>query len=508
MNRTPRPRDRTRADPVHRKQALSPMMERGTPKMLGRSLRPNFQSSKASPQFWYLVVFLFLVFALGGASRIDVQSLIILRPLSIVACALALLTLKPRHLKDNKWLMLGFASVVLITLAHLIPLPPAIWQSFPGRSEVVRIDELAKLGDVWRPITLTPINGWHSFVSLFVPLTIILFGIQLNRAELFRLLPILIGLGALSGLLGIIQVIGDPRGPLYLYRITNNGSAVGLFSNRNHAATLLACLFPMLAVFASTATGSTDSQRTKQMVAVAVGIVLIPLILVTGSRSGVILTIIGLAAAMLLYRRPDLGHKVRRGDDKRKFNPLIIFGAVAIFCLGFLTIFFSRAEALNRMFSQPASEDLRAEFWPVAYELIWKYFPLGSGAGSFVEAYQIVEPGSSLSENYLNRAHNDFLETLITFGLPGIILMASIIIFYLWRCFKIWTKQDHKRRSLAFARMASLAILMIGIASFFDYPLRTPTMMSVLTLLVLWFVGAGQFDDSNGDRTPQSQGWK
>lgn len=400
----------------------------------------------------------------------------------------------------------GIASIFALALLHLIPLPPSVWHNLPGRSEVIHIDTLAKLGPVWRPITLTPMNGWHSLTALFAPLAVILFGVQLSRAELFRLLPILIGLGALSGLIGIFQVIGDPRGPFYFYRITNNGSAVGLFSNRNHAAALLACLFPMLAVFASTATGSTDSQRTRQMIAIAIGIVLIPLILVTGSRSGLILAVVGLASAMLLYRRPVTGHSVRRSDDKLQFNPIIALGGLAIVCVGFLTIFFSRAEAVNRMFTQSATEDLRAEFWPVAYNLIWKYFPVGSGSGSFVEAYQIVEPGASLSENYLNRAHNDFLETVITFGLPGVLLIAVGIGYYLWRCFKIWGETDQRRRSLTLSRMASLAILMIGIASFFDYPLRTPTMMCVFALLILWFGEASRIEPASEHGASQMRG--
>src|SRR3546814_18783044 len=67
----------------------------------------------------------------------------------------------------------------------------------------------------------------------------------------------------MSGGLGLAQVIGPRDGPLYLYEITNNGSAVGLFANRNHQAALLACLFPMLAVYASIDHPSAERMRLK-----------------------------------------------------------------------------------------------------------------------------------------------------------------------------------------------------------------------------------------------------
>jgi O-antigen ligase len=454
---------------------------------------PNIRqsASKASAQYWILAVFLLMLFATGGASRIDVQSLIVLRPLSVIVCALACMTLRREHLIGRGWLLASLAAIFLLALLHVIPLPPSIWQSFAGRQDMVEIEKLAGIKDVWRPLTLTPMNGWHALLSLFTPMGVVLLGIQLNRDDLFRLLPLLIGLAALSGLIGLLQAIGDPQSALYFYRITNNGSAVGLFANRNHAATLLACIFPMLAVFASTATGTADEIRFRQLLAAAIAIVLVPLILVTGSRSGLVSSFIGLAAAALLYRRPAEGRVVRRGTTSRiKAAPLL--GGLAVVSLGFLTFFFSRAEAIERLFAEPAGEDGRTDFWIVSFDLFWKYFPWGSGSGSYVEAFQIAEPTRLLDATYLNRAHNDWVEIAVTFGALGVAALAVAVIGFVWRSYRLWRQTDGSRRSVAFGRMASITILITAIASISDYPLRTPTMMGVFAIFALWLSEAGR----------------
>lgn len=423
------------------------------------------------------------------------QSLVILRPLSIIVCALACTTLKRAHFGGQAWLFGWAGTIFLLALLHLIPLPPSIWQSLAGRQDLVDIERLAGLSDIWRPLTLAPMNGWHALLSLFTPLAVILLGIQLNRDNLFRLLPLVIALAALSGLLGLLQAIGDPQGSLYFYRITNNGSAVGLFANRNHAATLLACLFPMLAVYAATARGEADAVRMRQLFAASIAIVLVPLILVTGSRSGLISAVIGLTTAALLYRQPTDVRTVRRGKPDR-VKVLPILGGIAAISLALLTYFLSRAEAIERLFMEASGEDGRTDFWAVSVDLFWKYFPWGSGSGSFVEAYQVVEPTRLLDATYLNRAHNDWFETAVTFGLPGLVALAVAVTAFGIRTYGLWRRADGSKQSVAFGRLASVIIVMIAIASASDYPLRTPIMMGLFAIYALWLAEAGR------DRTP------
>ena len=158
--------------------------------------------------------------------------------------------------------VLAFAVAIACLIAvHLVPLPPAVWQALPGRELVAANDRLAGLNGVWRPFSLAPGTTWNALYSLLVPFAVLLCGIQLDRDHLLRLVPVILAIGALSGLIGILQVIGDASGPLYFYRITNGDSAVGLFSNRNHHAIFLAALFPMLAWLAGRPAASPETAR-------------------------------------------------------------------------------------------------------------------------------------------------------------------------------------------------------------------------------------------------------
>ena len=454
--------------------------------MLGT--HPN---TKPSVQYWVLALFLLALFVTGGAARTDVQSIVILRPLSIVVCAMTLMALRREHLKGQGWLLASAGATFLMMMLHLIPLPPAIWQSLAGRQELVDVGEIGGLPDTWRPLTLAPMSGWDSLVSLIAPLAVILLGLQLSREDLFRLLPLVVGLATLSGLLGLLQVIGDPRGPLYFYEITNNGSAVGLFANRNHAATLLAWLFPMLAIFASAAKGEPETGRMRRLIAPAIAIVAVPLILVTGSRSGLVSAIIGLATAFILYRQ-QADARIKRGGKPYQFKTFAVLGVIGIVSVGFLTYFLSRAEAIERLFVKASGGDNRTDFWAVSNDLLSKYFSWGSGSGSFRDAYRVLEPARLLDPTYLNQAHNDWIETAVTFGIPGIIILLIMLIGFSRLSYRVWRGADGTRRAVQFGRLASVMIAMIAIASAADYPLRTPTMMGVFAVCVLWLAQAGQ----------------
>jgi O-Antigen ligase len=441
--------------------------------------------SRASGQFWLLAIFLTIVFATGGSARNDVQSLIILNPVSLLVCALAVASIRRSHLRENVVLLTAFGAAVILSMSHIAPLPPALWQSRSGLDEVAMVQQLIGGKLEWKSWTPSFSSGLQATLALAAPLAVLLLGVQLGADDKSRLLPLLIALATFSGFVGLLQAISDPNGPLYFYRTTNNGSAVGLFANRNHAATLLACLFPMLAVYASLSTRSADEKRRRIIWVVAIGVVLVPLILITGSRSGFFVALLGLGGAALLHSRE--GQKKSVGSKNFAGGPLIL-GGLGVLALGLLTLIYSRAEALERFWSEDPS-DSRTEFAIISIDMVRTYFPWGSGSGSFVEAYQLAEPGRMLDATYLNRAHNDWLETAVTLGLPGIIFLAVVTCGYVWHSSILWRHRNTSRRLIILGRLGSVAIGMVALASLSDYPVRTPIMMSVMVVFTLWFLG-------------------
>ena len=90
-----------------------------------------------------------------------------------------------------------------------------------------------------------------------------------------------------SAVLGMLQVLGGGRRDLYLFAVTNEGTAVGFFANHNHLAALEYALLPLGAA----ALAETLRQSTAFLVAIlgAVAAALLFALTLTGSRSAMIL---------------------------------------------------------------------------------------------------------------------------------------------------------------------------------------------------------------------------
>lgn len=461
---------------------------------------------------------LLAAFAMGGGARGDIASLMILRPLAILLLGYGLWTLRWEHVAGHRYLF-GFAvAILVVTLVQLIPLPPSMWTRLPGREFVVEIDRTAGLGAVWRPISLVPGATWNAFFSLMVPLGVLVLGAQLTAEERLRMLPLVIGVGLLSGVLALLQVIGPPDGPLYFYKVTNQGSAVGLFANRNHQAVLLAVMFPMLALFASLADNS-GGQALRRGLAIGAGMFLIPLILITGSRMGLVTGGLGLASVLLLYR-PKVGtsgsgrrsrsssrqRTARHQPQQKAWRNWGVIGFVAVLGLGLslLTILLGRAEALQRFVEEDGAQDFRLKAWDLVIRMVGEYFPFGSGYGSFVEVYQIQEPRALLDSTYFNHAHNDWLEVLLTGGLPAFLLLGFACVLVFGRALKLARAGGRLRKGMLFSRLGLVLVVQFAIASFADYPLRTPALASLFVLATLWAAAPlkswGEAVDAEGAR--------
>lgn len=423
--------------------------------------------------FYVLVAYVSVIFLCGGGARSDIQSLILVRPLAVLVCGFALLTLRLDDLRRYRFMSVMAILVILLLLAHMIPLPPSMWQALPGRDLVVDIDRAAGLSNLWRPLTLTPQAAENAFFSVFVPLGAFLLAVQLDLDDRRRLVVPLLVIAGLSGLLGIFQIVGDPKGSLYLYRITNNGQAVGLFSNRNHQAVFLVAMFPLLAYFASQALRTDDQIKTRLVICTAAAAILVPLVLVTGSRQGLLLGLLAIALSFLIFQRPQASLARRRGEQK-SFGMMFVTIFAALL-LAVVTAVASRAEALNRLIATDLNEEGRATAWRIVAKLISEYFPLGSGSGSFVEAYQVAEPLSELRPNYFNHAHNDFLEVALTFGLPGMLLLVVAVAGFARGAWIIFRLKPSEQKGNRLARSGAVIVLTAGLASFVDYPLRTPS---------------------------------
>tara|TARA_R110002124_G_scaffold281837_1_gene456543 strand:+ start:24647 stop:26182 length:1536 start_codon:yes stop_codon:yes gene_type:complete len=452
-------------------------------------LLDKFSGSVA--RFYAFAAFLTLVFFTGGSSRDDVQSLVILRPLAILFGAYALTCMKWETWKGRAFpLYIALALAVLMVL-QLIPLPPKVWPTLPGRQIFADIADLAGIAQPWRPLTLSPSRTLNSLFSLAIPISAMMLYLNLDTRHRKQSIAVIITLAGISALWAAIQLVGPDRGPFYLYNITNDGAAVGLFANRNHQSVLLAATIVMLGWYGASQTAPAKLAGLKLYISVAAIYVIIPLIFITGSRAGLILMVPALVTAMsLIYfgrSTPQIQPPTNVFSINKKWyasrNTILFICAALVIVMGTLSIYFSRSLAFDRLFERSNVEGLRGQLLPILTQMAGDYFPWGSGFGSFEHIYRIYEPQELLNPTYLNHAHNDWLQFPIEGGLPAIMILVVTAIWGIMQFITLarnWRYSDYTNFT---AIMAAVVMLLFLAASFGDYPLRVPSLIAVFAVM-------------------------
>jgi len=457
---------------------------------------------------WLLPATILLAMVLGGSSRSDILSLLILRPLSALLLVFAVYRYGGEAWRQSPALMVLAGGVVLLAIAHVVPLPPELWSTLPGRDVVVQTYKVAGMPLPWLPLSMSPVGAWNALFSLMLPMAALILALAAEPDDRVRALKWVMVIALISGFVGLLQILGPPRGPLYFYKVTNAGAAVGLFANRNHQAVLMASLFPLLAMYASLADNSRGRLQLHRAIAIAAAVFITPMILVTGSRNGLILGAIGLVLAVWVYGKGAEKLVVKPAEMRwRRLAPLAVVAALV--GLSSLTIVASRGVAFQRLVNLDASQDLRLKALPTVVQIARDTFPWGSGMGSFDDVYRRYEPGQLLSPNYFNRAHNDWLEIVMTGGLPAVLLAFVAIAFFVGAAIAVLRHKERgrsRRRILISARCAIVILLLLAIGSIAEYPARTPALavLGVLCAAILTGVRKIDTDDSSRDRRAAS----
>ena len=427
---------------------------------------------RRSYALWTLVALLAAAFFLGGSSREDAATLIVLRPLSAVALAVALMGIKWSALARFPALVIGAVAAVAIVVIHLIPLPPSLWMALPGRELAAEAARLGGSADVWRPLTLVPWRGWNALFALVAPLAALLLAMQCDARQRGQLLFAVLALMGASVLVAAVQAATGYSAGAYIYRINSINVATGLFANRNHFAVMLCCTFPMLAFVALRSTGGGRNGPIWLWLAGVAGIVMLFTLLLTGSRSGVVLSVVALLSLPLIYQ-------------PRRYLAIAV-GVLTLVLLVAVAVYLSRAEAIDRLLATDDKEEVRLYVWQPIADMAKLYFPFGSGIGSFVEVFEVGETRDLLKFTYLNHAHNDWLEYALEAGLAGILLMAAGLLSWITGAVRLFRMPADRDGRVHLGRVGAVAILLLGLASLVDYPVRVPAVACVAAIAAVW----------------------
>lgn len=469
--------------------------------LTAKMMSPASSGERDVPR-WLLLATILLAMLLGGSSRADILSLLILRPLSALLLVYAIYRYGRGAWRQSPALMALAGGVVLLAVAHVVPLPPAVWSALPTRDVIVQTYKVAGMPLPWLPLSMSPFGAWNALFSLMLPLAALVFALVANPEDRILALKWVMAVGLVSGFIGLLQILGPPRGPLYFYKVTNTGAAVGFFANRNHQAVLMASLFPLLAMYATLADNSRGRLQLHRAVAVAAAVFITPMILVTGSRNGLILGAIGLILSVWVYGTGAEKLATKPAPPRwRRWAPVAVVAVLV--GLSSLTIVAARGVAFQRLVNLDASQDLRLKALPTVVEITRDNFPWGSGMGSFDEVYRSYEPGQLLSPNYFNRAHNDWLEIVMTGGLPAVLLALLAIVFFAIAAVTVLKRKERGRsgrRALISARCAIAVLLLLAIGSIAEYPARTPSLAVLGVLCAAILTGVRKMDTNDSSR--------
>jgi O-antigen ligase len=410
--------------------------------------------------------YLFLCIVLGGSAQAIWGNLILqLCALALIAWA-AMQPLREARFAPHRAPLILLLAALLLIFAQLIPLPPDIWARLPGRQVVARGFVLLGQPKPWLPLSLTPAETLSVGLSLLPPIAVIAAMIRLDACRTTWALGSIVLATLLSIVFGYVQVSSGSSG-WYLYEITNVGSAVGFFANRNHMGTLLVVAIPCIAALSSIwATEEIRRSLPLRIVGLACALLVLLGIAMNGSLAAVLLAVPVAISSSLIF------------PATRRFQTTGLVVAACAVAVAVALIANSPVEA-KLTGKETTSITGRQEIWATSMKAAVAVFPAGSGFGSFQQVYRLHEDPAAVTGTYVNHAHNDVIELFVEGGAAAMLLLGAFLLWWCRSAFQAWRQMD--RQVAKAATIASAAILAHTLV---DYPLRTPAVGAIFAFCI------------------------
>src|SRR5579863_3545135 len=374
--------------------------------------------------------------ALASAMLLGGSGSLVPLPEIALQCLLAGLTaawiwLRPadlRHVPPGAWIIVGL--FLAVPLLQLLPLPPVLWHSLPGRATEQAALDLVGQGSSWQPWSLTANRTLASLLAMAPAAALLIMTaaqnwqgrtILLGTIAAIALVSVLVGAAQLSGGAGNCFRFYNPDEPfLDGFQTNHNAEAdvllMGMVALATVAADIVAADFaaadraaaPQFSAIARRGPAMA-SQRASQrrpglkprngpaiprltlgMVGAA-SLLLILGVVMTASRTGIALLPIAIGAQVLILRR-----MLRIDKRRRAALGVAILTVLGLALLGLGVLGVSGAlhhhGALARVWDRfHTPTELRPEIWRDGLFAMWQYWPWGAGMGSFIPVFAAAE---------------------------------------------------------------------------------------------------------------------
>ncbi len=359
--------------------------------------------------------------------------------LSLLAVAVLLAWLDLRHIISvfratrGLWVISGL--LLALGAFQLTPLPASLASIVSGswtlRREYAGIDESS-----WSMISLVP---WETFTWMafaLVGISGLFLGAGLFRSPKAKLLLLgsIAACGATQVFWGIVQTVTHPNE--IFWGMSNEGGTTpfGTFLVRNHGADFvgmsLLCSIGLLHYSLkksegggfSYGTASTWQRTLFQPNVLATGALTIWLVVglaCTNSRGGWTSFLITMIAIVLTWQHSRQSLRLGRAIG---FVVIAVIGMLVIQSVGLLDRFEDRVGDLE---VDRVLADGRWQLWKDSIPALLHFLPMGSGLGTYGYAILPFEP--TPANGWLPNAHNQYIETLVEAGIPGLLLVLGFI---------------------------------------------------------------------------------
>jgi O-antigen ligase len=441
--------------------------------------RPSSRLQIDARSIVILVALVFVWFAVvtgGGSARYDViisdiPIVVGVRLMAIIGIGVVLIFGRPDRLPGVRGPIFFTLLLALAIGIQLIPLPPGMWASLPGREPYADLASIPELAEVWRPLSLAPDLTWNSLVSLLPPLFFILavpmLGARYRRWLLLALLVTIL----LSAMIGLLQVAGGPQSSLRWYPLTNADAATGFFANRNHEAAFVAMGIPLSIWWALS---GKSSRRLLPRLAIAGSMIAFLLFsaVTSQSRMGLITVAIALLLSGVYFLR------------QVKLAKRLLFWLGAAFLVGGAAVSLALTVwSPGRLNMENVENDLRVRILPESIEAAKAFFPVGAGYGAFPAVFPRFESEEDLSPQYVNHTHSELTQIVIEGGIVAIVLLLGFLIWFGIACWRVWRSSRGHPDEIAEARLCTILLVLPLVASVTDYAIRAPLMACAMAFV-------------------------
>jgi O-antigen ligase len=408
-------------------------------------------------------------------------------------------------------LLILLGALVALPLVQLLPLPELVWNWLPGRSFYGAASSAAGSPPGYRSLSLIPYITESAMLVLLVPVAVFLATVSTSEAQLKQLINLFIALAVIQAIIGLAQFGTGSMTVLPGLEGEAIFAAHGTYPNSDHLAGLLEMALPVALglLIANIQVGSGSQSRSTRKVTIrqrisrlfasgirfnrvaiygAAGLAILLGLTFSHSRTGVALAMLGILVSSLVF-----GSRV---GGQRSSRLVVAFTVVAIA----LALEIGLSSVLSRFTGKGMTDDMRWSIYAATVKGIREFFPIGSGFGTYPAVFRRFQPGNI--PDFVNHAHNDYLEWLFEGGLAAALLMIGFLALYLLRWRKIWPREAYCPPYCFMRMSAGIGLFLMGLHGMIDFNLHIPANAVYFAFLAGVFFH--QATPANAGQSPRS----